>query len=160
MLIRKANGAEQLKLWRQDENNAKPTARFFYNSISSGKAVLWTIDNEGELIGELYAFLDIDEDKDLADGKDTAYLCAFRIKKAFRGQGLGTMLMKSALSDLKERGFRYATIGADDEEHISMYEHMGFTEEIKVCFTDPCSRDENMQPETLEKGFQLLRKEL
>ena len=48
----------------------------------------------GEIIGELYAFLNLD-DKDFADGKNTAYLCAFRVKKEYRGKGLGSQLMKN-----------------------------------------------------------------
>lgn len=57
MLIRKATGEEMLKLWGyQDENTASPTAKFFYRNISSGNAIFWTLDNGGELIGELYVF--------------------------------------------------------------------------------------------------------
>ena len=78
MEIRKATGDEMLALWEYpDPENASPTAKFFYRSISSGNAVFWTVEQNGELIGELYAFLDL-EDKDFADGEHTAYLCAFR----------------------------------------------------------------------------------
>ena len=52
------------------------------------------------LIGELYVFLSL-EDRDFANGEDTAYLCAFRVKEGFRGQGLGSHLMNAALSELK-----------------------------------------------------------
>ncbi len=73
MLIRKATGEEMLKLWGyQDANKASPTAKYFYRNISSGNAVFWTLDRDGELIGELYAFLNIEEDKDFADGITTA----------------------------------------------------------------------------------------
>ena len=152
-----------LKLWGYESiGKASPTARFFYQNISSGNALFWTIDHEGELLGELYVFADIDEDKDCADGITTAYLCAFRIRKELRGQGYGSRLMKAALSDLKERGFRYATIGVDkdDETNLVIYKHMGFDRTIKECYADPCARDENMQPETDEKGFWLLSNDL
>ena len=72
MRIRKATGEEMLALWGyRDEKNAPPTARFFYRSISNGSAVFWALDNGSEPVGELYAFLDL-EDKDFADGKTTA----------------------------------------------------------------------------------------
>ena len=91
MLIRKASGEEMLKLWNYlDVNAASPTARFFYQNISSGNADFWTLEHEGELIGELYAFRNIEADHDFADGSSTAYLCAFRIRKEYRGQGLGS----------------------------------------------------------------------
>lgn len=82
MQIRKATGEEMLKLWGyEDTDSASPTAMYFCSNIASGNAAFWTVDNEGELIGELYVFRDIEEDKDFADGITTVYLCAFRIKK-------------------------------------------------------------------------------
>ena len=161
MLTRKATGEEMLKLWGyQEENSASPTAKFFYQNISSGNAVFWTLDHDGELIGELYAFLNIEEDKDFADGKTTAYLCAFRVKKEYRGQGLGSKMMGNVLKDLKARGFQYATIGVSEEHNEKLYRRMGFTTKVKDCYIDPCAMDENMQPEHDEAGYSLLSKEL
>ena len=163
MIIRQATSNEMLKLWGYpDVDNASPTAKFFYQSISSGNADFWTLDNDGELIGELYAFQTIEEDKDFADGMDTAYLCAFRVRKDYRGQGLGTRLMEAVLADLKSKGFQHATIGVskNEERNRKLYYRMGFTETIKECFFDPCARDENMRPEPDEGGYLLLSKDL
>ena len=161
MQIRKAGGEELLKLWGwQTENDASPTAAFFYRNISSGNAVFWTLDNDGVLIGELYVFLNIDGDSDFADGRTTAYLCAFRIRKEFRGHGLGSRLMETALTDLKSRGFRYATIGVSDDRNEALYRRMGFSSIVKICYSDPCAMDENMRPEPDEDGYRLLLKEL
>lgn len=160
MLIRKASGEEMLNLWGyEDEDHAPPTAKFFYRNISSGNAVFWTVEHNGELIGELYAFLNIEEDKDFADGNTTAYLCAFRVKKEYRGQGLGSGMMAAALDDLRYRGFRRATIGASKERNIKLYRHMGFDTKIKDCFFDPCARDAHMRPEP-DAGFWLISKDL
>ena len=58
MLIRKATGEEMLNLWGyRDADTASCTAKFFYRSIASGNAVFWTLEHGGELIGELYVFL-------------------------------------------------------------------------------------------------------
>ncbi len=160
MLIRKASAEEMLKLWGyEDANQAPPTARFFYRGIAAGNAVFWTVERDGELIGELYAFLHIEEDEDFADGSATAYLCAFRVKKEFRGQGLGSRMMEEALADLKARGFQRATIGASEERNKKLYRRMGFLTEIKDCFFDPCARDARMRPEP-DAGFLLLAKDL
>ena len=160
MQIRNANRDEMLKLWGyQRGDKLSPTARFFYDSISSGNAVFWTLDNDGELIGELYVFLDIEFDRDFADGHETAYLCAFRVKKEYRRHGLGSRLMEAAFADLRKKGFFHATIGVSEEHNERMYRHMGFTRQIKDCYFDPCAMDENMQP-TSDEGYKLLIKDL
>lgn len=53
---------------------------------------------------ESYMFFDL-EDKDFADGKNIAYLCAFRVRKEYRRQGNGSRLMTNVLTKLKEIGF-------------------------------------------------------
>ena len=162
MLIRKATGEEMLKLWGyQDSMTASLTAKFFYHHISSGNAIFWTLDHDGELIGELYVFLKL-EDQDFADGVNTAYLCAFRVKEEYRGQGLGSSLLKAALAELKETGFRTATIGvgSDKPENIRLYRRFGFTEKIKDCHYDPCGMDENGRPEYEEDAWWPLSKVL
>lgn len=162
MLIRKATGEEMLKLWGyQDDISASPTARFYYRHISSGNAVFWTLDNGGDLIGELYVFMNL-EDKDFADGKTTAYLCAFRVKEGYRGQGLGSRIMETALAELKELGFRSATIGvgSDKPQNIQLYRRLGFNKKVKDCHYDPCGVDENNQPEYEEEAWWLLSKGL
>ena len=162
MLIRKATGEEMLKLWGyQDVHSASPTARFYYRHISSGNAVFWTLDNGGDLIGELYVFMNLD-DKDFADGKTTAYLCAFRVKEGYRGQGLGSRIMETALAELKELGFRSATIGvgSDKPQNIQLYRRLGFNNKVKDCHYDPCGMDENNQPEYEEEAWWLLSKDL
>ena len=126
MLIRKASGEEMLSLWGyEDIKNAPCTARFFYQNITSGNAVFWALDLDGELIGELYVFLDL-EDHDFADGTSRAYLCAFRVNPEYRGQGLGSSLMEKALAELKESGFSSATIGvaSDEPQNLKLYRRM------------------------------------
>ena len=151
-----------LHLWGfQDEITASPTAKFYYRNITSGNAVFWTLDKDGELIGELYVFLNL-EDKDFADGESTAYLCAFRVKKEYRGQGLGSNLMNAALAELKEIGFHTATIGVGSDKplNIQLYRRFGFNKKVKDCHCDPCGLDENNQPEYEEEAWWLLAKDL
>ena len=159
--IRRASGEEMLTLWGYpDLDTAPPTAKFFFENIVSGNAVFWTVDRDGELLGELYAFLNIREDPEFADGTTTAYLCAFRVKREYRGQGLGSKLMQAACADLKSMGFRRATIGVNDPRNKALYRRLGFDTDVKTCYVDPCARDENMQPEPDDVGFLLLAKEL
>ena len=162
LTIRKATAEEMLALWGYgDAVSASPTARFFYERITGGSAVFWALDDGGELVGELYAFYDLD-DKDFADGETTAYLCAFRVKKELRGKGHGSRLMEAALAELKEKGFKYATIGAeyDKPQNVRLYRRMGFDRKVKDCHYDPCGLDKNEQPLYDETAWQLLIKEL
>ena len=162
MLIRKATEEEMLALWGyQNKHTASATARFFYDNIAIGNAVFWTVDNNGELVGELYAFLNLD-DKDFADGQATAYLCAFRIKEEYRGRGNGSRLMETTLAELKDIGFRKVTIGvgSDEPQNLRLYRRLGFITKIKDCHYDPCGMDENMQPIYEDTVWWLLKKDL
>lgn len=162
MLIRKATAEEMLALWGyEDLPSASPTARFFHQNIAAGNAVFWALDDGKELVGELYSFFEL-EDRDFADGETTAYLCAFRVKKELRGRGYGTRLMTAVLSELKERGFKRASIGVspDEPQNLRLYRRIGFSEKVKDCHLDPCAMDKDMRPVYDEKGFTLLVKEL
>ncbi len=161
-LIRKATKEEMLNMWGYaDRNSAGPTACFFCENLDKKNAVFWTVEINGEPIGELYVFYEL-EDRDFADGKEKAYLCAFRIRKEYRHQGYGTRLMERVLKDLKEQGYAYATIGvnSDEEANIRLYRHFGFSRKIKDCHYDPCDRDENMQPLYQKEAWWLLEKTL
>ena len=160
MLIRKATCEEMLRLWGyQDTTHVSPTARFFYQNISTGNAVFWTLDHDGELIGELYIFSDLD-DKDFADGKTKAYLCAFRIKESYRGQGLGSALLEYVLKRLQESGIQEVTIGVEESEeaNVALYRRFGFTEKVKDCFEDPCAIGEDMKPQKCHPFWLLSQK--
>ena len=79
------------------------------------KSVIWALDHDGALVGELYVFYEL-EDKDFADGKRTAYLCAFRVRKDFRGRGLGTKLNNSC--------------------SVALLIFMGFILQVLICCLD------------------------
>ena len=160
-IVRQRSARDMLTLWGYKSfDEASPTARYFYDNIESGNAIFWSLCNEGNIVGELYSFLEL-EDKDFADGMDTAYLCALRVKEDHRGKGYGSILMNTALSDLKSKNFSFATIGVgmDEEKNQKMYEHMGFNRKVKECFFDPCARDKDMKP-SADEGFILLSKKL
>ena len=70
--------------------------------------------------------------------------------------------MAAALEDLKQMGFRKATIGveSDESQNIRLYRRLGFHTKIKDCHYDPCGLDENMQPLYEETAWWLLQKDL
>jgi ribosomal protein S18 acetylase RimI-like enzyme len=156
MLIRTGSKEELRRLWG---DNSSPTQKYFVDGIEKGNIEFWTIENETDnsLIGELYIFWD-SEDKDEANGRDRAYLAAFRINKEFRGLGLGKMLMQRVLYRVKEKGFSEVTIGVDndDAERLSaMYKSWGFAELIKLSNTDYHYIDKNNNPTHYEIPYAL-----
>ena len=68
----------------------------------------------------------------MIDGK-TAYLCAFRTIKEYRGKGYFSRLLRFMLNDLKQKGYTKAVLGVEpgEEKNKAMYAHWGFTEFIK-----------------------------
>ncbi|UCD09449.1 MAG: GNAT family N-acetyltransferase [Dehalococcoidales bacterium] len=160
MFIRQANEDEMLALWRETADNMRPTSAFFYENIRSKNAELWAYDDDGRLAGELFVFKSL-EDNDFANGKDKAYLCAFRISKELQGQGYGTKLISHVIDHLKVSGIKTVTIGVGETEdaNIRLYHRLGFCEKIKDCNADPCDVDGNMQPKSCET-FWLLKREL
>ena len=161
MEVRKATVQEMLSLWGcKNTDSAPPTALFFAQNISSQNAEFWTLNDNGQIIGELYIFWEL-SDKDFADGKNRAYLCAFRIKSEYRGKGHGSFLLKEVLEYIREKGVHTVTIGVDEtEEHnIRLYRRFGFSTKIKDCFEDPCNVNNEMKPNACP-CFWLLAKSL
>lgn len=64
----------------------------------------------------------------IADGMSRAYFSSFRVMEMFRGQGLGTRILKEAELIITERGFRWATIaaGKDNPRALNLYERLGY----------------------------------
>ncbi len=161
MKIRRAAEHELLELWGYESvHTASSNAKFFCDNIERGNAEFWALDHDGELVGELYVFYDL-EDKDFADGKGTAYLCAFRVRADFRSQGFGTRLICRVMERIKDLGYQRISIGVDstDTAHIRFYKRLGFTIRGKECAEDPCDRDEDMRPRSCPL-FWLLYKEV
>ena len=155
MYIRQGTVEEMLSLWYK-----KHTSEFMADKIRNNRAEFWTIELDNRLVGELYAFFELD-DKDFADGKATAYLCAFRIVNDLQGKGLGTRLMLRVLERLSDLGYIYATIGVEPNEiaNVRMYTKLGFTEKVKALSVDPCDVDSELKPAPCREYY-LLKKKL
>lgn len=157
--IRTASSEEMLLVWGYQPGKAlSPTARFFTDHIDRGTCDFYALCYDDVIIGEIYVFWDLD-DKDFANGRDRAYLCAFRVQKEYRHQGLGTILINAVIEKVKERGYTEVTIGVDEteEDNIRLYRRVGFEEKVKDCDEDPCDVGENGKAKKCRR-FLLLRK--
>jgi ribosomal protein S18 acetylase RimI-like enzyme len=99
-----------------------------YQSAMLGRAVLWLAEIvDVELIGQLFVQLSSGR-PELADGNFRAYIYGFRIKPAYRGHGVGTILLEAAEKDLVQRGYRRVTLNVarDNPDARRLYERSGY----------------------------------
>lgn len=63
----------------------------------------------------------------------TVYLSAFRTIVSYQGQGYFSKLFRFMLTDLRQRGYKKATLGVepDEETNKAIYAHYGFTKFLK-----------------------------
>lgn len=117
-----------------------PAVEFAAREIDDGNMEAWTAQC-GEEITALLLLVKVLSDRDFADGEGRCYLWGFRVTPAFRGQGIGTALLRRVLVRAKELGFREATIGVEEREEANMrlYRREGFTEFVKTALYDPCT---------------------
>lgn len=100
-----------------------------YQRMQRGYTVLWVADLPGTgLIGQVFIQLVCDR-PELADGYERAYLYSFRVREAYRGQGLGTLIMDIVEDDLRQRGFQYVTLNVarDNPRAQQLYRRRGYT---------------------------------
>ena len=129
--IVKSTPEEMLALWN---GRFDPFVESTLAQIAAGTLENYQIREDGVPFGELSIVWDHD-DKDEANGVDTATLQGFRIDSAHAGKGYGGMLVRHLLEIIRRRGWKYCTIGADDadgERLQGMYRHLGFTETVKA----------------------------
>ena len=92
-----------------------------------GRRVLLLAEVNGELVGQIFVQL-MTRSTHSAKGIASGYLYAFRVKPAYRNQGVGTQLLRRAESELGERGFSRAVISVakNNPAALRLYERYGF----------------------------------
>ena len=76
------------------------------------------------------------QNKDNLIENNKAYLSAFRTNKEYENKGYFSKLYKFMEDDLKNRGFKYLTLGVEPSEvrNIQIYFKWGFTKYIKSSY--------------------------
>jgi len=99
-----------------------------YKESLSGRTLLWVVAlPRGGLIGQTFVMLKSSE-LEAADGRNRAYIFAFRVKPAWRNCGIGQYLMHFVESDLSERGFKFVTLNVAKDNHsaLRLYKRLGY----------------------------------
>lgn len=103
--------------------------------VKKGKSIAYYGILNGKIICEATAMLDagiVQNSAGLVDDK-TAYLCAFRTLKKYRGKGYFSELFRYMMDDLKTKGYESVTLGVEPAEtdNLKIYQHFGFGAFIK-----------------------------
>lgn len=93
-----------------------------------GVALMWLAElPENQIAGQCFVQLS-SSNHALADGKERAYVFAFRIKEDLRGRGIGTALLRHVENDLISRTFSFIclNVARDNPRAIALYQRNGY----------------------------------
>ena len=99
-----------------------------YLRMQKKLAVHWVAElSRVGIIGQVFVQLTCDR-PELADGHNRAYLYSFRIRPAYRGQGLGTLVMQTVENDLRRRRYRAITLNVAKDNYAAarLYQRLGY----------------------------------
>ena len=114
--------------WGGEFTHFRELYKSAYKSFRAGRSVLWVVEIPGSgVIGQLFVQL-VSGRKELADGKERAYIYGFRIKPEFREKGIGTRMLEVAEKDIFQRGFSTITLNVsrDNPDARRLYERTGY----------------------------------
>lgn len=116
----------------------QPELKLYYDGFGSGRADNCIVaDDNGRVIGAIWTR--IMNDYGHVDDETPSF--AISLYKEYRGQGIGTRLMKEMLALLRSQGYRKASLAVQKANYaVRMYEKAGFRtvdenneEYIMVC---------------------------
>ena len=102
----------------------QPELKIYYENFGKGKADYCIVaDDDGRVIGAVWTRLM----NDYGHVDDDTPSFAISLYKEYRGQGIGTRMMKEMLALLKEKGYRQASLAVQKANYaVRMYEKVGF----------------------------------
>lgn len=147
----KSVGRYLCKIASLEEMNAKWAYEIAHSGADRENWIVWkerNIENfklgrsipyygilNGTIICEATAMLcpEIVQNSDGLVDAHTVYLSAFRTVGQFHGKGYFSKLFRFMLADLRQKGYKRATLGVepDEETNKAIYAHYGFTEFLK-----------------------------
>ena len=116
----------------------QPELKIYYDDFGTGKADYCIVaDDNGKVIGAVWTR--IMDDYGHVDDDTPSF--AISLYKEYRGQGIGTRMMREMLALLKEKGYKQASLAVQKANYaVWMYEKVGFKivdendeEYIMVC---------------------------
>lgn len=102
----------------------KPELQVYVSRFGSQKDDLCMVaETEGKIVGAVW----VRDMKDYGNIGDGIPSCAISLYKEYRGNGIGTELMKTMLEELKSRGCKKASLSVQKKNYAAkMYQKLGF----------------------------------
>ena len=116
----------------------QPELKLYYDAFGTGRADYGIVaDDDGRVIGAVWTRIM----NDYGHVDDDTPSFAISLYKEYRGKGIGTKLMAQMLEQLKEKGYKKASLAVQKANYaVRMYEKAGFKtvdenaeEYIMVC---------------------------
>lgn len=100
----------------------------FRCEIETGNRVVFIYKSKGKFIGEIAYVFDMN-DEDYTIPNQRIYISRLIVKKEYRNQGIGGILVDYILEEIKKMGYKEATIGVDKDNKaaLHLYQKKGFT---------------------------------
>ena len=114
--------------WDGEYTHFRKVYQHSFKEAERGDRILLVAESKDELIGQIFIHLHaVNLGTKLSE--PTAYLYSFRVRQAFRGRGVGTMLLSHAEEILREMGFRIAVIAVSktNDRALDFYQKWGFS---------------------------------
>ncbi len=104
-----------------------PLTEKFRQQIIDGNRVVFIYEVDGEFIGEIAYVLDMN-DSDYTIPNKRVYISRLIVKKEYRNQGIGGILIDYIVNVVKELGYTEMSIGVDkdNESALHLYGKKGF----------------------------------
>ena len=112
--------------WGGEFRRFRRLYRAAFEDSRRGERALLVAEVDGEIVGQLFVQF---EGTLVGDPDTTGYLYAFRVRPAWRNQGIGTALVAEAERRLLSEGLTRAVIavGKANEPALRLYERLGYT---------------------------------
>ncbi len=97
-----------------------PFTEKFKQQIIDGNRVVFVYEINGEFIGEIAYVLDMN-DSDYTIPNKRVYISRLIVKKEYRNQGIGGILVDYIIDVIKNSGYSEASIGVDKDNEPALY---------------------------------------
>ncbi len=129
IIIRQVKSSDLKKLeWDGAYIQYRKVYQRTFQRTREGKSIMWLVELPRiEIIGQVFLQLESSKPEIAVEGQ-RAYLHGFRIKPAYRYQGLGKKLMAFVEQDLRYRGYDEITLNVakTNQPAIHLYQSLGY----------------------------------
>jgi ribosomal protein S18 acetylase RimI-like enzyme len=114
--------------WYGQYRHYRNLIRRAYREQTLGRRAMLLADVNGFPVGQLFVQF-VANNSRIADGRTRGYFYSFRVMEIFRGQGIGTQLIRTGEGLLRDRGCTAATIAVakENEGALRLYLRQGYT---------------------------------